>query len=175
VKNALLGIVVAALGFVFGSFTGSPPEVRYQRVEVPVEVIVEREPDTVRTFIDRIRHVTVAPIQVAIAQEGALTLVQEFCKPVTIVQTDTIEIQPTLLLRSVSVNPGWWMGRDEILLTGPLSNGSLAAIDYRARGSWSSRVNADSLIFRQSRSGFLHGLLEFALPLAVGFGVAKVF
>ena len=155
-KNALLGIVVAALGFVFGSFTGSPPEVRYQRVEVPVEVIVER-------------------IQVAIAQEGALTLVQEFCKPVTIVQTDTIEIQPTLLLRSVSVNPGWWMGRDEILLTGPLSNGSLAAIDYRARGSWSSRVNADSLIFRQSRSGFLHGLLEFALPLAVGFGVAKVF
>jgi len=164
----VLAVVVAA--FLWGRSGRAAPEVRYERVEVPVEVILEREPDTVVTFVDRIKYVNVPPVQIAVAPQGAQSEVQEFCRPITLSQTvtDTVYVEPTLLLRSVSVDQAMWTGRNQVFLTGLLSDGGLMAADYELRGSWLARVNADSVIVLQSRASWFKGVLEFAIPLTAG-------
>jgi len=175
-RDALtLAIVVAA--FLWGRGGRADPEVRYERVEVPVEVLSEREPDTVVTFVDRIKYVNVPPVQIAVAPQGAQSEVQAFCRPITVSQTvtDTVYVEPTLLLRSVSVDQAMWTGRNEVFLTGLLSNGDLIGTDYSVRGSWSARVNADSVIVLQSRMSWLKGAMEFAIPLAAGVFLGGAF
>lgn len=171
----ILAIVVAA--FLWGRNGRAAPEVRYERVEVPVEVLLEREPDTVVTFVDRIKYVSVPPVQIAVAPRSAQIDAQAFCRPITVSETvtDTVYIEPKLLLRSVSVDQAMWTGRNQVFLTGLLSNGDLIGTDYSVRGSWSARVNADSVIVLQSRISWLKGAMEFAIPLAAGVFLGGAF
>ena len=60
----------------------SPQEVvRYKEVFVADTVIVEREPDTVVTVIERIRTVEVPALQIATATDGAIAEIAAFCLP----------------------------------------------------------------------------------------------
>lgn len=165
---------VVAVALIGGSFVlgrcGAEQEVRYERVEVPVEVLLEREPDTVVSIVERVKYVNVPPVQIAVAPTAAQDAVETFCRPITVSQTvtDTVYVEPTLLLRSVSVDQAMWTGTNQVFLTGLLSDGGLMGADYKLRGSWSARVNADSIIVLQSRASWFRGALEFAIPLTAG-------
>lgn len=173
-RDAVYALAACAM-FVLGRTLRDPPEVRYQRVEVPVEVIIKREPDTIVTFVERIKYVNVPAAQVAVASGGGLGAVAEFCKPVTVTARDTVEVQPTLLLRSVSVDKAWWTGSDKVLFTGLVSNGDMVAADYSVAGDWVARTNADSLMVRRSRVAWLSGAMEFLIPLTAGILIQKLF
>ncbi len=176
-KRDIVLVAVGVGAFLGGRSLRGEPEIHYERVEVPVEVILEREPDTVVTFVERIRYVNVPPAQVAVATGGAVEAVQEFCKPVVVTQseTDTVVVRPTLLLRSVSVDKAWWTGKDAVLFTGLVSTGDLVASDYNLRGSWNARANADSLIVLQSRGSWVSGAMEFVIPFLAGAALSKAF
>ena len=172
----LLVCIAAAAGF---SARRVPPPV-YQRVEVPVERIIEREPDTIIRWRDRIVTVAAEPEIVATAEGGAEAEVEAFCEPVRVVDTvrvvgvDTVRVvdtipDPRLLLRSVSHSPGWWWAKDELLLTGPTSSGDLLAFDYRVRPGFTVRTSGDSLLVRYPRTSVLREVVEFGVPVLVGF------
>lgn len=146
--------------------------VRYERVEVPVERIIEREPDTVIRWVERIRVVTPDPVQIAVAPLGAGPQVASFCMPsvrAATGDTATAAPDPQLLLRSVVHDPGWWWQRDRLTLVGPTSYGDLLAADYAVRPGWSARVSGDSVLVRYPRMGLVRELLEVVVPLAVGW------
>lgn len=145
----------------------------YSEVVVPARVIIEREPDTVRTFVDRIRTVNVAPTQRARAPEGGMVEVQDFCRPTvlaiqdTIVEVDTVP-DPRLLLRSISHSPGWFVQKDNIFISGPTSYGDLVGLDYNVRPGFTVRTVGDSLIVQYPRVALLREGIEALLPLAIG-------
>ncbi len=170
-----LGAVVGCL--VMFSVAWPETYVGYPEVIVPARVIIEREPDTVRTFVDRILFVRAAPVQVAIAPAGALDEVAAFCRPTVLAVTDTVEVEipaARVLLRSVTHKPGWWFQRDGLLLTGPTSVGALKAFDFRVRPGFSARTSGDTVIVRYPRSGIVRELVEFGVPLLLGWTAAKV-
>jgi hypothetical protein len=154
---ALVGATVAY------SMIPSDPLV-YRDVVVPARVIIEREPDTIRTFVDRIRFVEAPARQIATAPGGAASQVQEFCTPTIVAQTDTVEVgqpvDPMLLLRSVSYNRRWAWRRDHLLVTGPLSTGDLVAEDYEVRGDWTVAVRGSSSLVQYPRTSFLYDIWE---------------
>ena len=188
VKITLPGLAACIATFAGGALLGFglrriPPPV-YQRVEVPVERIIEREPDTIVRWRDRIVTVAAAPDLVATAEKGGEAEVEAFCEPVRLVDTlrivgvDTVHVvdtvpDPRLLLRSVSHDPGWWWGRDQLLLTGPTSAGDLMAFDYQVRPGFTVRTSGDSLLVRYPRTSVLREVVEFGVPVLVGFFVGR--
>ena len=176
----LLVFVAGAAGF---SARRPPPPV-YRTVEVPVERIIEREPDTIIRWRDRIVTVAAEPEIVATAKGGGEAEVEAFCEPVRVVDTvrvvgiDTVRVvdtipDPRLLLRSVSHSPGWWWAKDELLLTGPTSAGDLMAFDYQVRPGFTVRTSGDSLLVRYPRTSVLREVVEFGVPVLVGFFVGR--
>jgi hypothetical protein len=156
----LVWLVIAALigaAAVYAFVPNNP--VTYREVIVPARVIIEREPDTVRTFIDRVRFVNVEPRQIAVAPGGAGEQVQEFCKPTIIAQTDTVEIgvavDPMLLLRSVSYDRRWAWKKDRLFLAGPVNTGDLKALDYEVRGDWTARTVGDNVLVQYPRTSLV--------------------
>ncbi len=161
-------ILAAAIAVVVTWFLKPTPAPIYERVEVPVEVIVEREPDTVRTFVDRVRTVQAPPEIIAISPSGGVREVQAFCKPVTLHTVDTVEIAPRLLLRSISHDPGWFWQRDQLTLTGPINTGDLAAFDFPVRAGFTARTIGDSVLVQYPRTSLLRDIFETFGP---AFGV----
>ena len=156
----------------------------YPEVIVPARVIIEREPDTIRTFVDRIRYRTVRPFLVGTAVGGASEGVEAFCPPPAPPAEEAIAAPdstaappaapPRVLLRSGTFKSGWWLGGDHLLLTGPTSNGDLRSFDFNMRGDFSFRTSADSVIVRYPRTWFVKDVIEFSGPLVLGFAVAKM-
>jgi len=177
------------LPYVFGAVMGALllfqtawPEtfIPYPEVIVPARRIIEREPDTVRTFVDRIRYVRVEPTMVARAPDGARDEVLTFCEPTMMAAAPPLEAPPPipaprLLVRSGTFDPGWWFQKDALLLTGPTSHGDLKAFDYRTRGSFTFRTTGDSLIVRYPRTALFREAAEIAAPFLLGVGLCFVF
>lgn len=162
---ALLVIAGALLAYVL--IPNEP--IIYSEVVVPARAIEEREPPTEPTIIERVRFITIPPRQVATAPGGAQSDVQAFCAPsVARVTGDTAQVAETLLIRSGTHSPGWWFGKDRLLLTGPTSTGDLKALDFEVRPGFDFRVNGDSVLVRYNRTGFLRQAAEIAVPLFVG-------
>ena len=136
--------------------------ITYPSVIVPARVIIEREPDTVRTFVDRIITVRANPQIIAIAPWGAQRQVQAFCKPLIVTSTDTVVVSPIvdpmLLLRSVSYDSRWAWRKDHLLVTGPVNNGDLKAIDLNVRGDWTLRTVGDGLLVQYPRTALIGDL-----------------
>ncbi|MEK9505173.1 hypothetical protein [Gaopeijia maritima] len=177
--KTLLLVAAAAIGGAAALWALAWPEkvVRYERVEVPVERIIEREPEVEVRFVERLRVITPPPVQVAIAPGGAAPQVSSFCMP-SVLQATADSITPVpdpqLLLRSVVHDPGWFFQRDRLLLTGPTSHGDLVAADYLVRPGFSARVSGDSVIVRYPRVGLTREALEFGFPLALGVVIALI-
>lgn len=168
--------LAASLAFFLGVRSGPDTEVVYERVEVPVEVILEREPDTIRTFIDRVRTVEVEPIQVAISPAAVVREVTAFCKPlVPIIKTDTVYVLPDtqMLLRSVTHDPGWFISKDHILLTGVTNYGDLVAMDYAVRDGFTARTVGNELLVQQPRLGLLRDITEIAIIAGLTFVITR--
>lgn len=177
--KTLAALAAAAIAGAVALWAVAWPEevVRYERVEVPVERIVEREPDTVVRWRDRIVHVTPDPVQIAVAPGGAAPDVTRFCAPSVLeATTDTVTPapDPQLLLRSVVHRPGWFFQRDQLLLTGPTSYGDLVAQDFLVRPGFSARAVGDSVIVRYPRTGLAREALELGVPLLVGLGIGAL-
>ncbi len=150
--------------------------VPYPEVIVPAARIIKREPDTVRTFVDRIRFVNVQPILVARAPGGAQGEVAAFCRPTLLALTDTVEVEPPaprLLLRSGVHSPGWFFQQARRLRTGPTSLGDLQALDFPVRPGFTFRTSGDSVLVRYPRSGLGRELLEFGITLAGGYMLGR--
>lgn len=150
--------------------------VPYPEVIVPARRIIEREPDTVRTFVDRIRYVTVEPTVVARAPDGARDEVESFCQPTVVAALPPLETPapipaPRLLVRSGSFDPGWWFQRDALRLTGPTSHGDLKAFDFSVRRGFSFRASGDTLIVRHPRAALFREAAELSVPLIIGIGL----
>jgi len=177
VKREIISIFAAALlAFAVGLRARPPAEVVYERVEVPVEVIVEREPDTVRTFVDRVKTVEVQPIQVAISPAAIVSEVASFCEPlVPVISIDTIYVMPDtqLLLRSVSHEPGWFIAKDQILLTGVTNYGDLIAMDYAVRDGFTARATGNDVLVQYPRTSLLREVAEILAVAGVTFVVTR--
>ena len=175
-------LIVIGVSFVIGVGTRwivpPDPEVIYDRVEVPVEKIIEREPEVEVRFIERIRVITPDPVQIAVSTGGATADVARFCAPSTLAAvSDTLADRPPpqLLLRSISHYPGWFFQKDKVLFTGPTSYGDLIAADYAVRPGFSARTSGDSLIVRYPRFGIVREVAEPLVFVAIGIGLAKAF
>lgn len=141
------------------------PTPTYTYVVVPAERIIEREPDTVRTFVDRIITVEVEPKQVAVAPGGARQQVQAFCQPtIEAAQPDTASgespVDPMLLLRSVRYDRRWSVRKDRLFVAGPVSTGDLMGIDYEVRGDWTLATRSASALVQYPRTSLLYDLWE---------------
>ncbi len=90
--------------------------------------------------------------------------VQEFCKPIVVAHTDTVEsgasVDPMLLLRSVVYDRRWAWRRDHLLLTGPTNEGDLKALDYEVRGDWTARTRGDQALVEYPRTSLLYDVWE---------------
>jgi hypothetical protein len=169
-------VSVALLAFAVGIRARPPAEVVYERVEVPVEVIIEREPDTIRTFVDRIRTVEVQPIQVAISPAAVVREVAAFCAPtVPLFHTDTVYVLPDtqLLLRSVTHKAGWFISKDQILLTGMTNYGDLVAMDYAVRDGFTARATGNDVLVQHPRMGLLRDITEIVIIAGITFVITR--
>jgi hypothetical protein len=152
-----IAIAALSLALVWQHCTGPEPLTVYRNVEVPVEVIVEAEPDTVVRWRERIVYRTVEPERVATATGGGQADVEAFCpEPAAPVQVGEapqpiVLPPPVLLLRSVRTDPGGLLRRDRVTFVGPTSRGDLLELSYLARPGWSARTSGDSLIVRSPR------------------------
>lgn len=153
------GIIPAALGFLLGVLLVwhlAPREVtvdRYRTVEVPVEVLVQGEPDTVTQWRDRIVTRTVQAEVQATAPETALPDINAFCgaagwrAPGDTIHSrgNTPAPDPRLLIRSFVYRDG------ELQAWGPRSDGDLWSGTYRVRAPFEATVSGDSLFVQGSR------------------------
>lgn len=177
---ALLGALAAlALLHLLGWGPPSPPA--YPDTVVPTERIqlVERV-DTVVTVRERIVYRTVRPDQAATAPKGAAPDVATFCADAVAQAVagargeDAPETPPTLLLRSIRTEAGWFLAPDRVILTGPLSNTDLRQLTYTARPGWQARVHGDSVIVQSPRWGVLREVAEAAVYGAIGYGIGRL-
>lgn len=151
------GAVAAVLAMLFlDSAWASTVRLDYPTVFVRTEEIEAREPDIENpTVVERIIYRTIPPAGVAIARGGAADAVSEFCRPVVVSTSDTVEVVDTLfLVRSGTVaeppllapwRPGLFRA------TGPTNAGDLVERSYRPRGSFAFEVSGDSMLVRQGR------------------------
>ena len=131
----------------------------FDRVIVPAARIIEREPDTVKTFVDRIVYRDAPRIQVAVAPRAAVQVVNEFCAPVVLQAVgDTLTSSRRLIaIRSGTHRPtSWWnpiapLRRAGLTLTGFTNDGDLEQSDYSVRDGFSFRAAGDSLQVRYPR------------------------
>jgi hypothetical protein len=177
--SKIVWLLIAALVGAVSVYALTPTQrVVYQDVIVPVERIVEREPDTIRTFVDRIVTVQADPIIIARAPGGAQDQVQSFCEPIVIARTDTIEVgeplvDPMLLLRSVSYDRRWGPRRDRLFLTGPMNTGDLVGMDYEVRGDWTARTTGPDLLVQYPRTSIIYDYWEAGTQIFTGYKIIE--
>jgi hypothetical protein len=138
--------------------------VPYPEVIVPAARIIEREPPArPPTIVERIVYVAPQPTLTARAPSGAVEAVDRFCRPVTLVRTDSVTVVDTVLvIRSGSWNESWWTPRpDELRLTGFTNVGDLEERTYRTRGSFDFIAVDDELVVRYGRFNAIGDWLDF--------------
>ena len=174
-KQGVASFGLAVIGFLVGFVTKPPTPVIYETVEVPVERIIEREPDTVRTFVDRIVTVQAEPLQVAIAPGAVVDRVHSFCAPVVAeIKRDTVfVVEPQFLLRSVTHRPGWFWATDDLLLTGLTSLGDFEARDYKVRPGFTARTVGSDVLIQYPRSSLAHDFAEWAIVAGLTYLVIR--
>lgn len=172
----MLGAILG--GLLFAGFWPKPVPI-YREVQVPVERIREVERvDTIVTWRERIVYRTPRAEQVAVAVGGAQADVARFCPPPVTPDSNAVTPErttPVFLLRSVRLSDGWFLSRDQLTLTGPLSNGDLAQRSYRTRGSFQAATHADSVIVQYPRAALFKQFLEFGSVLGAGFVLGRLF
>jgi len=168
-------ILILVAGLVVGSgalYVLLPDREPITYTEFRVDTIYG-EPDTIRTFVDRIVYRDREP-EVAITQpSGATDVVEDFCRPDTVVEVvrgDTVwaPADTVYLLRSVVHDPGWFFQRDNITLFGPTSVGGLQELRFHSYPGWSVRTHPD-LIFREPRFGWFRELVEAGVYVGLGY------
>lgn len=126
---AVAGLLVGYVLF------GGADFISYPEVIVPARVILEMEPDTVVRFVDRIRYITVEPARIATAPAGALADLNTFCatpQPQTERQPEP-QPEPLALMRSFTLEPGWFTQKDRLTVTTMTNAGDLSATDFNVR------------------------------------------
>lgn len=171
-------LIGAVAGVLVMMLVVTPYQPVYRNVVVSAARIVEREPPaSPPTIVEKVVYQYLQPSVQAEAPGGALGDVQSFCKPVVVAVTDTVLVPDRqLLLRSVSVDPGWFLGKDEVFVSGLTNTGDLWSADYRVRpGAWSARVAGDSILMRQPRTSIIRQGAELAAPVAIGWIACSLF
>lgn len=175
--SKLAGYILVGLAGALAAYIFVPSDpVVYSEVVVPARVIIEREPPaTAPTIVERVRYVSIPPRQVATAPGGAQGDVATFCAP-TVAQAagDTATHEPALLIRGGVHTPGWFWGKDKLLLTGPTSANALMALDFNVRPGFDFRTSGDSVLVRYPRTGLLREIIEFGVPMLIGYGIAEI-
>jgi hypothetical protein len=168
-------IVAFLVGSVAAWLIKPDPEPTYSTVVVTDTLILEREPDTIRTFIDRIRTVESQPVQVAIAPGGAQDHVSAFCRPTTVFSTDTIEApaDTVFLLRSVRYDRKWAWKKDKLFIAGPLSTGDLLSQDHDVRGDYSVRTVVGGTLVQYPRTSLLYDIWEGGSQILAAIFIAQ--
>ena len=160
VLYAIVGAVVGMLLFGILRPDGVFPD--YDRIIVHE---IKGEPDTVRTFVDRIVYRDRKPEVVVTQPGGGEDVVQDFCHPDTVevvVGTDTLWLasDTVFLMRSVDTSEPWFFGRTDITVWGPNSVGDLQELRFRSWPGWSLRTHPD-LLFREPRLGWIKPIIEY--------------
>ena len=182
----LAGIALLAAALAWNLKPTPPPQ--YREVVVHDTIITQSEPDTVVRWRERVVTRIVRPESEATSESGGEGIRDAFCAPDTIIQVDTLagdtvyvvnrnagpSTTPIWLLRSVTTQPAWFFGSDQIQLTGPLSTGGLKQATYRVRPGWSAIVHADSLIVRSPRWGILRPIAELFLAGTAGYLIGRI-
>ena len=176
-RYLFIGIISLFLGVIgYHLLAPTPDPIIYREVIVDT---IYGEPDTVRTFVDRIVYVEKEPELIVTDPDGGEDLVEDFCHPDTVlevVEGDTVYLpQDTVyLVRSVVHKPGWLLGRDQITFYGPTSVGSLQEVRFKSYGGWSFRSDPE-ILFREPRFGFLRQVVEAGVYIGLGYLGGKVF
>ena len=160
-------LIYAILGITVGGLLALILRPSVDPIAYP-EIIVHEirgEPDTVRTFVDRIVFRDRKPDLVVTQPSGGEDVVSDFCHPDTVevvAGTDTLWL-PTdtvFLMRSVDTSEPWFFGRSDVTVWGPNSVGDLQELRYRSWPGWSLRTHPD-LIFREPRLGWIKPIIEY--------------
>jgi len=122
---AVAGLLVGYVIF------GGADFISYPEVIVPARVILDMEPDTVVRFVDRIRYITVEPARIATAPAGALADLNTFCA--TPQRQPEPQPEPLALMRSFTLEPGWFTQKDRLTVTTMTNAGDLNATDFNVR------------------------------------------
>ena len=175
-KDKIIWTIVAFLAGCTLMYVNGPDNfVEYPHVIVSKRDIIQREVDTIQTFVERLVYVFPNPIQIAVAPGGAQEQVQSFCKPLTIVQTDTVgqTVDPELLLRSVDIDRRWAWRRDHLFLTGVRNNGDLVGMDWRVRGDVEIRAAGNGVNVQYPRTSLLYDIWEGGSQVYTAFEIVK--
>lgn len=175
----LLAWILLPLAGALALYALSPDRtITYTDVIVPAARIIEREPPIEVRFRDRIVYRYVEYEQRAVAPGGALEQAQAFCRPQVLMhtQTDTVfQVDTLVLMRSAVHRPGWFISKDDLLVTTVSSVGDLEARDYRVRPGFSAVAAGNDVLVRYPRMALPRELVEILAVLGVGFGIGKAF
>ena len=174
----LLPVILALIIGAGLMYTCGPEPEPLKYTEIRVDTIIG-EPDTVRTFVDRIVYREREPEITVVQPGGGNEIVEDFCKPdtvQTIVQGDTIwaPADTVYLLRSVIHDPGWFLKRDNITLFGPTSVGDLQEMRFRSYPGWTVRTGND-VLFREPRFGWFRPVVEGITYIGIGYLAGRIF
>lgn len=184
VLNVGVFLALAVVLFGLGRCTAPTPAPAYS--EVRVDTVEIRGVERVDTFIDwkeRIQYRTAEPTVAAVADSGGVADVASFCaesieRAVRDARADSVPAggvapaaAPSLLLRSARVDPGWFFAADELVLTGPRSDGSLWQGTYSVRDGWQAHVRGPEVLVQSPRAALLRELLEAAVYAGAGYGL----
>ena len=182
---ALLAAVLFSLGRCTAPTPAPAPPYSSVRVDT-VQIRAVEKVDTIVTFRERIVYRTVAPTVVAVADSGGVPDVLTFCagsidRAVRDASADSVPAggvapaaAPSLLLRSARVDAGWFFSADELVLTGPRSDGSLWQGTYAVRDGWQAHVRGPEVLVQSPRSALLRELLEAAVYTGAGYAVGRL-
>jgi hypothetical protein len=182
--TVLIALVAVAGAFLLGA-QACPREkevVRYTRPVVSIGEMMENLPDLNLSLGEKIVLETVKPVQVAVAPEGALLDVNEFCvaggyalRAETPTEGDAPE-QPTAAPPPPPILPKSYGQRDgsDLVLSLPLSNGDRPAFQFKVRGDEYRWVtDGDSIVFRQDRFWWVEPVVKGAGILGLGYTVGR--
>ena len=177
IRNLVWLLVAMVIGMVLAYALIPSDPIVYNHVIIPAARIIEREPDTVRTFIDRIRFIEAPARQVAVAPGGAQGQVQAFCQPIIATLSDTVGIgpivDPMLLLRSVRYERRWSVRKDRLFVAGPTNYGDLVAHDYEVRGDFTLAMVGDRPLVQYPRTSLLYDIWEGGSQVYTGYKIAE--
>lgn len=179
VAIAAVGLVLLIISFLVGASCDGglyPAVARTDTIWVPIEEIREAEPETIQTFIDRIRWKTLPPETVRVATGAPEPEVGLFCAAaVAEALGDTLAPQePVALIRSGSYTEGWFFGRSRFVSTAPLSTGGAIQPVFAPRGSFTFRASGDAIQVQESRWSWVRPVVEATVWGGVGYGVCRV-
>lgn len=152
-----------------------PAVAKTDTIWVPIEEIREAEPETIQTFLDRIRWKTLPPETVKVATGGPEPEVGLFCAaPIATALGDTTPKEPVALIRSGSYTEGWFFGRSRFVATAPLSTGGAIQPVFAPRGSFTFRASEDAVQVQESRWSWVRPVVEAVTWGGAGYGACRL-